>query len=216
MAYKKRSYKKTYKKPTRYQNYSAGFGQLSRDVAKLKNLINVEFKRKDESITSTVSNAPTLELVNGLSKGDSEANREGNTVRWKSIQCQGYMKIHASAVSNIVRRIIFIDKQPNQAAPTASDVLTGSEGTYQYSFRELDHRKRFVILKDQSITLSQNRPIVQFADYYSHVDMITVYNTDTGNIADIETNSLYVMYMSDASSNSPSIAHKTRLRFIDN
>ena len=39
--------RRRYKKPTRWDNYKTGLGQLASDVYKLKNMINVEFKYHD-------------------------------------------------------------------------------------------------------------------------------------------------------------------------
>lgn len=205
--------------PGRAANYRAGLGQLAKDVVTLKNLINVEFKASTLALTSTVNETGTLQLLNGLTKGDNNNNREGATVRIKSVQLKGNMKIHATPEQSLVRRILFIDKQPNQTAPTMAELLDLSSSQPTDALRNLNHRKRFVILDDDLITLNKNgKAIALFPKCYKRVDMITVYDTgsNTGLIADIETNALYVLYVSNQPSNVPSIEHTARIRYIDN
>ncbi len=210
--------KRTYRrKPTRMQNYSAGLGQLKSDVMRLKGLINVEFKCVDTVLSSTVNSSGTLQLLNGLAQGDTATTREGATVRFKSLQLKGFMAIAGAATATACRRLVFIDKQPNQAAPVVGDILDNTTAALVNSFRNLSHRKRFVILRDDHFTMSEGGPeALWYPDVYMSLDMITTYNGNAGTIADIETNAIWAMYISSEATAAPSIAHNVRIRYIDN
>ncbi len=120
-------------------------------------------------------------------------------------------------MGTVVRRLIVIDKQPNQATFPIINLLNTGVSLPNYALRELTHRKRFVILKDDRIFLSQTGPqIAEFPDYYSKIDMITNYDGNAGTIADIPSNALFVVFVSSEATNVPTIQHATRVRYIDN
>lgn len=216
---KKYTKRKSYKRrgQRRGKVYGAAAGQLWKDVKMLKELINVEFKVKDTvSSAAPDINGPALALLNGLTKGDDYNNRDGRQVRWKSIQGYARPYINASATHTTIRMIIFIDKQSSETAATAASLLDVTSASAIDAFRNLSNRKRYVILKDRRVSLSQDRPetVIKF---YKKLDMKQVFDdSDTGGISDIATNSIYVLFASDEATNVPQIPYNFRLRFIDN
>ncbi len=218
MPYQKKVWNKPYKKGgRRAYSYGMGLKQLGRDVMKLKGLINTEFKFENTNTDITVTTTALLTLVNGLSRGTDDQDRDGAQVRWKSIQCSGCIKIHQSQTSSILRRIIFIDLQPNAAVPTAVDLLDLSAADPINAFRNLDQRKRFVILKDSKLVVSiTGNQEAKFPDFYKKIDMKTIYEGNAGTIADINSNSIFILFVSNNATSAPTLTHSTRLRFIDN
>lgn len=227
MPYQKK-YKKNYKKKgycstaSRIGNYATTGSKvikLASDVYRLKQLINVEFKFKDTALNSTVNNAGSLMLLNGLTQGDTVQSREGVSIRNKSLLLNGYCTLNASASQSMVRRIIFINRQPQGAASGLSNVLDTTIIEAVNAPRNLNNRSDIVILRDDKIMLSSTgNQIAKFPDCYKEINMHTYYSdqSNVGTIADIRTNALYVLYVSNTTANHPAISAFHRVRFIDN
>lgn len=215
--YYRRSYNNNnnYNNQSRLDVYKSAGSQLYKDVSMLKNLINVEFKSNEVTLADVAAtNTGIIQLLNGLQKGDNINSREGRVVRWKSVQCLMKITMDSGVSASIFRCLIVIDKQPNQTTLTMSQLLGASTVT---SLKNLDNRKRFVILKDELITLSSDKPEAMI-NYYRKIDMKTIYDaSDSGNIADISTNAIYCVFLSDQTAALEPLVDATfRLRFIDN
>jgi len=204
--------------PPNFSYWDVG-DKLRRDVQRLKGLINVEFKAKDIVFNVNVPLTGNTLLLNGTTKGDNLGQRDGTTFRVKSVQCRGVIQRDATgAPHSLWRWILVIDKQPNSAAFGITDVVNTIS---PLALRNLNNRKRFVILADNTYVLSADDGTSServFFEYYSKMDMITVFNGgNTGLIADIETNALFMIFITDdTTANTPSIDLRTRIRFIDN
>lgn len=205
------------RRPTRWATYSAAGSQLWKDVKYLKGLINVEFKSKDIVGSSTPDNsAGSVVLLNGLATGDDFNSRDGRQIRMKSIQLNMKFNLHASATATVVRVLLVLDTQPNAAVATLSGILDVGSAATVVAFRNLNNRKRFIILRDWVVKVNTNLPEIT-REYYHTLDAKTVYNaTNGGTIADIETNSLSLWLASDEATNTPTVTYNSRVRFIDN
>lgn len=218
-SYQKKYYKRKYQpKPlSRGQAYGIGLNQLSKDVMMLKGLINVEFKTKDVTEDYDIISTPTLTLLNGLAKGDTWSSREGRSVRWKSLSCRLNISLDPAGATMVQSRVIFfIDKQPTGATPTAAQILQNTSNPINTP-RNLDNRKRFVILRDIVVSQDQSTNNIIFRKYFTNLDMKTIYDgSDNGDITDISSNALYCMTLSDVATAGPNIRAYHRLRFLDN
>ncbi len=189
--------------------------KIYKDVQYLKSLINTEFKCNDPLVSNVITPSTTgsLFLLTGLNVGDLVDDRDGQVVRWKSVQLAFQFVLNAAAVSSFVRCILFIDKQPNTTLALMTDVLNTQTIT---TFRNLDNRKRFVILWDKVINIVQGHGN-NYTDYYRTVDMKTIYDdSNGGDITDITTNAMYLSVFSSEAVNFPTVTISVRLRFIDN
>lgn len=180
---------------------------------KALNLLNVEYKVVTSGISSTPNDSTgTFTLLNGLVRGNDSSNRTGRQVKFTSIQL--YLNfLKASAATNTrVRWAVVLDKQANEAAPLIGEIYSFSiEG-----FRNLNNRRRFVILKTGTKVLNSDYP-EKVNQTYCKTSFRTIYDdSDSGGVADITTNSLYLLLVSDESINLPTVSGRIRLRFIDN
>lgn len=216
----RRNYRNRRRRYRRYPRKKLTYGRIGRkiyrDVSYLKNMINTEFKSEDVVTTinpdNTAGSSGSRTLLNALTRGDTIDTRDGRQVRFKSVQVNINSVINTSATDTRVFVALVIDKQPNQNAPTYAQVF--DQG--QAMFRNLDWRKRFVVLRKWIIKLNQDYP-EQVRNLYKKIDMKTVYNDgNTGTVTDITTNALYLVHLSDEPTNTPSVTLSTRLRFIDN
>lgn len=201
--------------PPRYKmTYGNVLDKVTSDIGRLKNLINVEFKAKDTADSFSISTTMQLTLLNGLKKGDDINTRDGRQVRFKSVWIKMCFAMSTAATDTFVRIILFIDKQPNSVTINPVDIL--QEQTVE-SGKQLDSRKRIVILVDRVIVLQQANRTSQFVNIYKNIDMKTVYDaSDVGSIADISTNALFIALLSNELTNQPTVGRFMRVRFIDN
>lgn len=194
--------------------YGQVVDKLSGDVSKLMGLVNTEFKSHNIINNILAGTTMNVTLLNGLTKGDDLANRDGRMIRAKSIWIRQCFTISPLATSTFVRIIVIIDKQPNETLLTIQEILHSSSIE---SPKNLDSRKRLIFLYDRVFVLTQNSGTAIYDSFYKDIDMKTVYNdNNTGTITDIETNALYLATFSNEGANQATVGRFTRLRFIDN
>ena len=228
----KRNYTKKYYKSkysggsSRWQIYGKAAGQLAKDAMKgvqlVKSLINTEFKNVDTNGNVTAIAGGTLQLVNPTSMGSGQNNREGSSFRMKSVLTRFRITVNATAPGyQTCRCLLVLDQQPNGTVFGITDLL--ATNTID-SPRNLDYRKRFKILYDKNFCVSANRPQI-FDQIYQKFDSKVLSNqahvqcyatSNLGTIADISTNALYMVFLSDQGVNGPTMDYYTRVRFLDN
>lgn len=201
-----------------YGSTVATIGKTVAMTAKLAGLINIEFKQRYSNIGMSANQTGSLALLNGLAQGTDNDQRIGRSIRMKSVQLLLTNTQNASATNSLLRYILFIDKQPTGVAPTVAELIsTPGGGSAYYGMRNLDNKKRFVILKDQWVTMNSgtNNEIGVF-EYYKKLDMHTVYDSsNAGTIADISSNALYLLALSNEVANPVSVTGSWRVRFLD-
>jgi len=189
------------------------------DVAKLKGLINTEFKKKDTFSTLDIDNVtPRIRVINALAVGDDFDEREGREVRIKSIQVTLTLFLNPLSTQTFVRCIVVLDLQPNGIGLVIGDLLSDTATELgSTNFRNLDFRKRFVILKDEVVMLQASGQRTAHIEWYKQMNMHTTYNSlTTGGISDITTNALYIILYSGEATDGVVNTCRTRVRFIDN
>lgn len=139
-------------------------------------------------------------------------------------------QVVASVQPQHVRMILFVDKQPNGAAPAVTDVLNTAEPASQLN---LNNRDRFMILKDKNWWLGSyylnntNGTSAAMCDRGGYVFKVfkkcgieTIFNgTNGGTIADINSGALFMFWIGSTAAGANSDANaqlSTRVRFIDN
>lgn len=214
MAYRGRR-RRMRRKSSRWHTYGKAAGQLWRDVKYLKSLVNVERKYVDTTASTTSSTTPGLVLLNGLALGTASTSRLGQSIKMSSLYPNFLWSIAGAASTTYVRVIIFKDEQANAAAPTAADLLVST--TSVLSPLVIGNGARFKVLMDVRKTLSINGTEIIRFKRFRKLFFHTRYNTgNAGTIADIQTNSLYMLHMSDQGTNVPAFSYNIRCRFIDN
>lgn len=214
--WRRRKYKNRWAK--RARRYGGAYWQLSKDVSRLKDAINVEYKLLEhKSAAQSVNNAGTFVLMNGSQKGDDYNSRDGRQIRIKSFYFNAKVTIHPSAVHTVFRVMLLIDTQPTGVAPILSQILRVGTVANILCMRNLDNRKRFSILRDFRINLNQDYP-EKYIKVFRRLDMKTIYDdSNAGDITDISSNALYMLFISEeVADNFPTIEHVARVRFIDN
>lgn len=218
--------KRYYNRNSKFNQQVATAGNVARTAtaamgaAKLAlSLINPEFKYLDVDVTTTqLLTTYQKKLLNGCQKGTGSSNRIGRSIKMKSIDIGILVTRNvASTTNNFVRCSLVYDSTPNGTTIVSPDVFESSSNVI-LSPRNLDFRSRFIILKEWVFDIGNagNRPAVH-SSFYKQLDMHAIYNdSDLGTIADMEKGSLYLMYVSDASTNGPQFTFYSRIRYLDN
>lgn len=152
--------------------------------------------------------APTL--------GSDYTNRVGRKTNCKSLYIRGKLEITKSATmavatvgSTLNRLVIFLDSQPNGAAPAVTDLLVSASPSSQLN---ANNRDRFHILKDKVYALdacaidnagvnaenSWGRTIIPIK-IYKKLNLETIFNgNDDGSISSINSGALYMFWIGNA------------------
>lgn len=187
-----------------------------RGVNYLKGLVNSEKFKHDFTGTPNVDWSGTVVSLTSISQNDTDTGRTGNSIFVRSLYIRGQVVINASATSSeFVRIMIFIDKQQvGDTAPTAADVLeTTSNINAPNSPLNLQTVGRFTLLRSFQLSVNPEKPSVQWKvniPMRHHVR----YNGTTAN--DIQRGGLYMLMISDNSSDLPQVRYYGRISYHDN
>lgn len=220
----RRSNQQPVRKGRKRISYLAAGRQLKGDVAKvmsylpaLKALINVEDKYIDtQSLATSVGTTPTQILLNGCTQGTTPNTRVGISIKCVNLEVILTYKIDdaATATPTNLRSVIVRDLQCNGATFGATTYWVSAN---YYSFTNVSNQQRFYTFYDEIITLSPNGPESLVARAVIPLGFHVDYGSgNAGTIADISTNALIWMCVSDDNVNTPSVDANFRLWFVDN
>jgi len=176
--------------------------------------INTETKYVDTQALLAMTGSWQLVLLNGLALGVSSLTRNGQSIKSSGIEARFFVTYNpaATAVSSY-RMVVFCDKQPNAAAPTATDVYLASS----VAPRTVGYMDRFTILWEKWALLDLEFPTGELEQFSKTIQFHVEFNTGgAGDITDITKNSIYFMVYSDAGTNFPSVRYWIRYTFVDN
>lgn len=184
-----------------------------------------------------VNTTGSFTLLNAPVPGTGYNNRIGRKIAVRSVYIRGYIAVEAALTSGSTlllnaqscRMILFIDWQPNGAAPAVTDLLVSANVADQIN---PNNRDRFKILADKvykfdpyivSTTATQSCASTNNQIYnikkYKRMRLETIYNAGTaGTVADITTGALYLFFLGSnaAGANADSVAvFSTRVRYWD-
>jgi len=203
--------------PSRGSIYGAAARQLYKDVAKLKNMINVEYKFHDYSSTNSLTTTPTINCINFVNEGDTDQTHDGAMFRMKSLAINGYLFLNAGTIPYKARVALVLDTNAaaSTTAPTYAEIYD-STGLPTQAMRNLDNRSRFVIMKQWDIVMNPNGqegfPIKYFRNLDHKVQIV-----GTATETNLRKNGLYLVMLSDtATADNVKFEVTTRIRYIDN
>lgn len=203
---------------------------LGKEIKNVKKNIK-EMKNKEElkwydtfplNATAILNqSSPTFNVLNAMLQGDLGNNREGDSVSATSFQFRCKITGNPTAGAEVVRHIVVWDSQANQALPTVGQILDLSVATigvyapYNHTFQ-----KRFKILFDRTYTINEAITAVGYSisdQAKIKLSRTTKYASSAaiGGIADINTNSLISLWVSDQASAGPAVTCAYRFYFKD-
>jgi len=200
----------------RWSIYSRAGQQALRDINYVRRFINTEIHYIDVAATSEVSSTTaTFVLLNGVTLGDTAILRTGDSIKMDGCSIRYFMSIGGVASLSFERVMIVMDKQSNQAVFPIANLLNATTVVSPYVPESKD---RFVVLHDKSYKLALNENFGEIDEanigVQSHVDYAL--GANAGTVADILTNSLYLVHFSNQAVNTVTLTYYVRTWFIDN
>ncbi len=179
---------------------------------------NTEVRRVGVSQAATnCSNSGLLACLSQTAQGDDVANRQGRSIKAIALEFRDVVAVTTS--NSAIRRLIFIDWDQAGTAPTPSDVLSVafvSTAEFALSPLNVSNTQRFEILSDELISVDTvNRPIRTEVQKFRLDSHIRYLGTTAAAASDGE-GSIYVLYVSQTSSNYPTVEFFSALSFVDN
>ncbi len=222
MPYKKRYPRRRRSKFTKYMGYASTTANVASraltTAMALKRLLNVEYKFLDAQtqLTAIPNTGLNLDLTNS-SQGDTDQTRDGNSIKVVALYGKMLFTQHANATSTFVRVVLVHDKQTNQANFSDADLFTDSTALdIIVSALNIDNKYRFHVLLDVTIALSAAGNTAKTLKFYKKLNMPIRYDANAGDITDITSNSLTLVFFGSEATNTPSVTSFIRTRYVDN
>lgn len=185
--------------------------------------------------TIQINTTGSFNLLNGCVQGSDYSNRIGRKIVMRSLYIRGFAFPEPSATaanspSQQARMIIFLDSQPNGAAPAVTDLLNSATPASQLN---LNNRDRFRVLRDQTFVFGPQvyavsataaptvtgTPSVADVNCYVKMGHETIFNAgNAGTIGDINSGALYMFWIGSVTAGTGQDANafvSSRVRFLD-
>ncbi len=197
---------------------------------RIANMVELKFHDLDIDDADIAAGGTIAQVTcNEIAQGTTESTRIGRKLKIQSIGWRYHMTLGttgtATATSDIVRIMLYLDKQANGATATVTGILESAD--YQ-SFNNLANKSRFTILMDRTYafsapagsgrgstdTLSYGEHTIEDS-YWKKCNIPIEYDNSftTGVIGTIRSNNIGVMTLSH--SGNVQFLSKMRLRFSD-
>lgn len=199
------------------------------------------FEKKVSDIAVTqyqVNTTGSFTLLHAPVPGTDYTQRIGRKTSPKSVYIRGRCQIEAAASSvtnvnapaQLMRMIVFHDKQPNGAAPAVTDLLNSADPASQLN---LNGRDRFKVIKDETFvfdpyivdttvtaaTTNYNKTVENINSFSMVKDVETIFNGgNAGTIADITSGALYMFWIGSNAAGTGTDGNafvSTRVRYFD-
>lgn len=204
--YRKKPIKKYRKKRTFYKR------RYRRNLYKIGRFMNVEFKQHNVDGSYNLQDNLQTQQLCLIAQGTNDNQRIGNSIKITSIMIRGFVTFNQTATASMCRMILVWDKQANEAALTAGDLLESEDVS---SNLNIDNGKRFTVLWDKYFTLYAEKPIIAIK-YYRKLNHKIRYDNAAAAITSITEGNLCLVRISNESVNYPVASLDMRLRYVDN
>lgn len=175
----------------------------------VKGLVNVEFKHFDVGISTAASTTPVVTQLTNISQGDTTSQRNGNSIKAKSLHISGQFQINPTATLDRIR--VLVIKNMTDDTPTWDDVIDGTSSIDQ--FRNLNKTNDLKVLSDRVINLTE--PSFAVKSFKVNIPLSHHVKWDN-NTTTMKGGHLYLMYLGSQATNTATVNMRTRLRYIDN
>ncbi len=182
-------------------------------------MLNSEIKNHDVQLTNqAISTTSTISQLTNIAQGDTVSTRDGNQVKLISLDLKYTLVLNASATSTFVRVMIVHDSQTNQAIYTEGmllDDVSGSDGIVSMLNRDNKFRFRVLYNKVHSLFAASAKGN-SFTKVHKDLVLRIRFDASTPAIADLTSDSLSILYVSDQGTNTPVVTQFCRLKYVDN
>lgn len=216
---RKRNYKRRYKKRNYKKKGNSTLGNVA-SIAKtafktakwVAGIINAEYKYQEASVSlQTPTWNGTLYTLCTPAQGAGATGRNGDSIKMKTLTLRGLIDYNTLGMAEMVRVIIFIDKQ--NVVTTGAQMLQYT-GVYMATNSPKNEGNKFdtKILYDKCFPVSLYKPQYKFNTVIklnSHVHFAAGTTT-------IENGALKMLFISQNPTNSPKFSYITRVTYVDN
>lgn len=221
--YAKKSYQKKAKKSGSWMNNIgtvAKIASTAMSVAKgVAAIVNAEDKRIDVADfgRNLVGTTNTILPLTNIAQGDSDTQRNGNSILAKSNFTRLRMSFNGAAGTfGFVRVIIFIDNMNLGAVPTQAEVLQQNDVGSPLNILSTSDQ-RFTILKDKLFKFNgQQENSTQVWKFYKELNHHIKYGGATSGFGDMRNGNLFVLYQTATNVETFTFWLNNRVRFYDN
>lgn len=181
-------------------------------VKYLRTLVNSESFKKDTAVSGNVT-TPSITHLTAIGQDDTVSGRTGNSILVNSVSGRVSLSANATAVSNIVRVLLVVDRQQvADSSPAIGDILNTNNDVYaHYNVNTLG---RFKVLYDKIFTVNTAGKNAVFFKFFKTINDHTKYNGTASS--DVQRNGIYVVVVSDNGTNGPALASSFRVSYRDN
>lgn len=211
-------YGRRYRKRYRRRGYKRKFFGTTRRIAKkalskamyLQRNTHTEWKWHDynRAVTS-LSTAGIVDHLTNIPQGDLSYNRDGRSIKLKSILINGHFYLDPSAISANIRMLLV--KNKIDSTPTLGFILS-TTGPPSQAARALDETKEYDVILDKKYTLDIGRGSVAKFNIFLKLNQVCTYLI---NSTTIEPGQLYLICTCDAVATQPTFQFTSRVRFVD-
>lgn len=217
--------KKYYKKRTggSWLNTIGGVAKVASTAMSIAKGVASIVNAEDKLIDTDISGFPLVGTTNSLggltliAQGDNDNQRNGNSILAKSVFIRIRMQMSgATNTFGFMRVIVFIDNMQLGTLPTVTDVLQTNDVGSPLNIRSTSDQ-RFTILKDHMFKFAGGQENqVQMWKLYKPLTHHIKYGGSTASQSDQRNGNLYILYVTQANTETFTIWQNARVRFYDN
>lgn len=189
----------------------------------IRKLINTEYKYIDNSTAGqSTSQSGVCNALTGIVQGTGVSQREGTSVKTEDLYLSFSAFISGSATRSTARVILFRDHENVGASPAGSDLLE-QVGTAQAALSDYaaintqmgpDGVGRFTILYDEVVALSVTGEQVAHREFQCKLGQHVRWSSTTA--VSTREGALFMMILTNETTNIPTIDWYVRVRYVDN
>jgi len=183
----------------------------------IRKLINIEEKNLETLVSATAFDTNgTVYSISTVAQGTDYTQRVGDSIRMQHIQVRWRVFKNTSATQSMCRVILFRDLDGYGTAPATGDVMQfAGVATAPLSPPDWLNRKRFAIIRDDLVTLNNTGESSVCGTWQVPHNGHILYLGTTAAAASNGKGSVYMLVISDESTNTPTIAFSSRIAFTD-
>lgn len=178
----------------------------------LKGLVNSEMLTATYTASIGPTSSGTVLSLNSIAQGDGNGQRTGNSIFMRKINAHFTVVNNTTAGIVFHRWILFIDTQQiGDTSPTATDLLETADVR---SSLNPTTAGRFKILKNWEFATSQVKDDTRVIKYYK--DMRHHVRFNGSGISDIQKGGIYMLFLSNQTTNTPTVSYNIKTSYHDN
>lgn len=194
---------------------------------KAVSLVNAEYKYLDMSgLAATINTNPNITTLSNMARGTGESQRIGSSVLAKSLQMRLVLRQHASATKTTMRvMVIKVKDDLEGSAPTGTAILENVAAGYNLiSPLNKDNSSKWWVLMDKVYHLNVGSGTeIDIKKYFTFgMTKDKQGNNTVGHHVTFDTSDaiakghVFIMFISNETTNVPTVDWFTRLNYIDN